>query len=86
MVGKITKVLNELSVPLRPLPTQRVCDAYDKLRQDIAKLLTARKYYHNKNGDRGRKVPPPKPQEVVDDLMLEERKKKSGLCIPNYLK
>lgn len=70
MVGKITKVLNELSVPLRPLPTQRVCDAYDKLRQDIAKLLTARKYYHNKNGDRGRKVPPPKPQEVVDDLML----------------
>ena len=70
MVGKIAKVLNELGVPSRPLPTQRVCDAYDKLRQDIIKLLTARKYYHNKNSGRGRKVPVPKVQEVEEDLLM----------------
>eukprot|EP00944_MAST-04C_sp_MAST-4C-sp1_P008618 g8618.t1 len=70
MVGKIAKVLNELGVPSRPLPTQRVCDAYDKLRQDIIKLLTARKYYHNKNSGRGRKVPAPKVQEVDEDLLM----------------
>ncbi|GBG32073.1 SWR1-complex protein 4 [Hondaea fermentalgiana] len=37
--GKMDDVLNELSVPLRPVPTVQVCQAYTKLRQDVLKLL-----------------------------------------------
>ena len=43
IVSKMSKVLGELSVPAHPLPTQRVCDAYDQLRQDILNLIEAQK-------------------------------------------
>ena len=33
----------ELSVPPRPIPTERVCASYDKLRQDIVKLISLQK-------------------------------------------
>ena len=36
IVSKMSKVLGELSVPAHPLPTQRVCDAYDQLRPKIS--------------------------------------------------
>jgi DNA methyltransferase 1-associated protein 1 len=40
---KVGLVLAELGVPSRPMPTEAVCAAYDKLRQDILKVLTLQK-------------------------------------------
>ena len=39
MLQKMHMVLAELGVPARPIPTQRVCDAYDALRRDILAVL-----------------------------------------------
>ena len=43
MMQKMALVVMELGVPPRPLPTERVCDAYDALRQDIIQLLSLQK-------------------------------------------
>lgn len=43
MLVKVSQVLEELGVPDRPMPTQRVCDLYDNLRKDIVCLLSLRK-------------------------------------------
>jgi hypothetical protein len=36
---KMDNLLTEIGVPLRPVPTINVCNAYDRLRQDTLKLL-----------------------------------------------
>lgn len=45
MLRKVELVLAELGISSRPMPTQVVCDMYDKLRQDIIKVLTLQKHY-----------------------------------------
>ena len=44
MLQKMHMVLQELGVPARPIPTKRVCDAYDNLRRDILTILAAKKH------------------------------------------
>jgi len=39
MQKRMGDLLKELSVPVRPVPTEAVCNAFDKLRQDALKLL-----------------------------------------------
>ena len=43
MSEKMRRVLLELGVPARPIPTKRVCDAYDKLQRDILTILAMKK-------------------------------------------
>ena len=73
IVGKMTKVLTELNVPSRPVPTQRVCDAYDQLRQSVLTLLGAQKQLRKVNG-KPRKIPPVKPVSPikVDDISSQQ--------------
>mmetsp|Transcript_20601 Transcript_20601/g.36924 ORF Transcript_20601/g.36924 Transcript_20601/m.36924 type:complete len:543 (-) Transcript_20601:454-2082(-) len=47
--SKMDDVLNELNVPLRPVPTIAVCQAYNKIRQDILKLLALQSKLHEQN-------------------------------------
>ena len=44
MLQKMHMVLQELGVPARPIPTKRVCDAYDQIRRDILTILAAKKH------------------------------------------
>ena len=44
MLQKMHMVLQELGVPARPIPTKRVCDAYDQIRRDILAILAAKKH------------------------------------------
>lgn len=48
LVAKLNSLLNELDVPVRPMPTGLVCNAYDKLRQDAVKLLSLQRHLWNK--------------------------------------
>ena len=63
----------ELNVPSRPVPTQRVCDAYDQLRQSVLTLLGAQKQLRKVNG-KPRKIPPVKPVSPikVDDISSQQ--------------
>jgi len=36
--------LNELGVPMRPIPTKKICDMYDQLKRDVLTILSAKKY------------------------------------------
>ena len=38
------QVLNELGVPMRPIPTKKICDMYDQLKRDVLTILSAKKY------------------------------------------
>lgn len=48
MVEKTSKILDELRVPTRPIPTNNVMDAYDVLRRNIIKLLVLQKHLATK--------------------------------------
>jgi hypothetical protein len=43
LLKKMSMVLTELAIENRPTPTEGVCDLFDKLRQDIVRLLSMQK-------------------------------------------
>jgi hypothetical protein len=46
-------MLRELGIPAKPQPTATVCRLYDKLRQDIVKLLTLQKFVAKREAEFG---------------------------------
>ena len=42
----------ELGIPERPIPTDKVCDEYDKIRQDALKLIVMKKKFNNKSSQK----------------------------------
>ena len=51
LMQKMSLVVMELGVPPRPVPTARVCDQYDALRQDIVQLLSLQKVLGRREQD-----------------------------------
>ncbi|VEU37526.1 unnamed protein product [Pseudo-nitzschia multistriata] len=50
LLSKMDKVLRELNIPERPLPTKRVCDLYDSVRKDVLSLITLQKMLLQREG------------------------------------
>ncbi|CEG49883.1 hypothetical protein, variant 2 [Plasmopara halstedii] len=48
LIKKLQLLLDEMGVPVRPMPTQTVCETFDKLRQDAVGLLSLRKHLKSK--------------------------------------
>lgn len=50
LLQRLDTVLQELKVPSKPMPTKRVCDLYDRVRQDILSMLILQKTILQKEG------------------------------------
>jgi DNA methyltransferase 1-associated protein 1 len=51
LLKKMELMLDEMGVPLRPMPTKQSCEMYDTLRQDIVGLLSLRKHVTAKQSE-----------------------------------
>lgn len=51
LVKKMELMLDELGVPIRPMPTKDSCELYDTLRKDIVGLLSLRKHLAAKQAE-----------------------------------
>ena len=51
VLAKLDQILAELKLPVRPMPTKRVCDLYDSVRKDALTLLTLQKMLMQREGN-----------------------------------